>query len=343
MTPPLCACPRGCYSDLLCMQQILVTGGAGFIGSHLCEALLARGYGVTCLDNFSTGSWDNIRHLSTLRLVEGDVNDAATVAALQPERFEAVFHYAAMVGVRRTDEDPTGVLHDVQGLQHMAALARQGAARKIIFSSSSEVYGQSPPLPQAEVDGGIGWNPYATVKVYGEQLFSALWRQYGIPTVSLRFFNVYGPRQRGSSYGFVVSRFIEQVLAGRSPTIFGNGFQTRDFVYVADNVRAALAALNHATAHGSVINVGSGRETRIVDLATRLIRCAGHIPAPPPAFVAGRAVEVMRRCASVKKMKRLLQTSCTVSLDQGLDLTLAVPARLSPSEQMVGTVPTHVS
>lgn len=316
---------------------MLVTGGAGFIGSHVCEALLARGCAVTCLDNFSTGRWENIRHLDTLRVIEGDVNDPATFALLQPDYFDAVFHYAATVGVRRTEENQAAVLNDIHGLCHIAQLARDGKAKKIIFASSSEVYGEPRQLPEQEEEGMMGWSPYATVKLYGEYLYAALWHEAHIPTVSLRFFNVYGPRQRGSSYGFVTARFLEQVMAGRPPTVFGNGQQTRDFVYVADNVRAALAAMECATGNGQVINVGSGKETRIIDLAQAIIDHAGQTGVVTPVFMPGRKIEIARRCAATAKMRKLLQVSCDIPLSEGIRLMLAAETAVgAPAPVLVG-------
>jgi UDP-glucose 4-epimerase len=298
-----------------------VTGGAGFIGSHLCEALLGRGFRVICLDNFSTGSRDNIAHLSGLQIVAGDVNKPAVWRQLSRQTFDAVFHYAAAVGVRHTEENPLAVLADVEGLRRVAAFARAGRAKKIIFASSSEVYGEPKRLPEPEADGTCGWTPYTTVKLFGEHLLTALWQEAHIPTVSLRFFNVYGPQQRGNAYGFVTAKFINQVLDGAAPTVYGNGRQTRDFVYVKDNVAAALAAFDSSRANGQIINIGTGAETTVEQLARTILAAAGA--EAQPKFLTGRARDILRRCADTARMEEVLDASCTTKLITGIKATMA--------------------
>ncbi len=329
------------------MKRVLVTGGAGFIGSHLCEALIAAGYHVTCLDNYSTGSWDNIKHLTDLKVIEGDVNQRDFFALLPREPFDLVFHYAATVGVRRTENQPELVLADVCGIRHVAELALQGRARKIIFASSSEVYGEPRHLPVEENDGVIGWTPYSTVKLYGEHLFAALWQTHGIPTISLRFFNVYGPRQRSNSYGFVVAQFILQALTGQPLTIYGDGSQTRDFVYIDDNIRAALLAAQ-ANLTGQIINIGFGREIAIADLAKLILSLTGRTEQSDLNFLPARKVEIMRRLADTKRLAATLGITNTVSLEQGLrqtiaafasELTPAIPAIIQPTSQIEFALP----
>lgn len=317
------------------MKNILVTGGAGFIGSKLCEMLLARGYKVTCLDNFSTGSYDNIGHLPNLRTIQADVNEKRTWSTLG--KFDVVFHYAATVGVRRTEENPGKVLHDVHGMQHLTYHARQGKIGKIIFASSSEVYGNSPIQPLQEEVGICGWTPYTVVKLMGEQIFQALWEEHGIPTVSLRFFNVYGPRQIGNGYGFVVSRFVNQVINNMSPTVYGNGKQTRDFVYINDNVEAAIQVMENPSVEGGALNIGSGRETSINELAQLVIDAAGKTGRIFPVYQDKRSNEIMHRCASVFRLKKLLKFHCRTPIEKGLAQTVAhfarqpVLAKASPS------------
>lgn len=304
------------------MKRVLVTGGAGFIGSHMCAALVKAGYQVTCVDNFSTGSKANLEQLRGLRVVEGDVNDWGTMKQLGGSGFEAAFHYAAKVGVQRTEEAPVAVLADVQGMRHLARLARRGDIGKIIFASSSEVYGDPKRLPEVEQDGIVGWTPYTAVKLYGEHLFASLWQKYRVPTVSLRFFNVYGSRQLGSTYGFVVSIFINQALAGEPLTIYGDGRQTRDFVHVSDNVRMTLAAADSKQVWGEVINVGSGREVSVLDLANLIWRVVGRGNKTALKFLPGRAKEVSRRCAATEKMNRLAGVKSELSLEEGIRRTL---------------------
>jgi len=305
------------------MAKALVTGGAGFIGSHLSESLLAQGWEVTCLDNFSTGRRENVAHLPGMKIVEGDVNRAETWQALAGEKFDVLYHYAATVGVRLTEERPTQVLNDVTGINLVADFARAGGAGRVIFASSSEVYGEPREIPEAETDGIMGWSPYAVVKLYGENVCRALWQEDNIPTLSLRFFNVYGSRQAGSDYGFVVARFIDQVMAGESPTVFGDGSQTRDFVYVRDNIDAALAAVASEQAKGQVINVGAGHETSVLDLAETIIRVADKSGQVRPVFESARDVEITRRCALVNELKSVLGVECRTGLEDGIKMTVS--------------------
>lgn len=304
------------------MMNVLVTGGAGFIGSHLCEALLERGYTVTCLDDFRTGKRGNIQHLSSLRVLEGDANKWDTFRQLAGERYDALFHYAATVGVRRTVEQPNLVVDDVLGIRNVARFAREGGATKVLFASSSEVYGEPRVLPEVEEAGGMAWNLYATVKLYGEYVLQTLWSQHHIPTVSLRFFNVYGPRQAGNAYGFVTAHFLEQVYVNTPPTVFGDGMQTRDFVYVKDNVRVALAALECNAGGSEVANVGTGQETTVLLLAETAIRATGKEGMLFPVFLPPRAVEIRRRCASIERMQALFGVKCDTSLHDGLHATI---------------------
>jgi UDP-glucose 4-epimerase len=304
-------------------KNILVTGGAGFIGSHLCEALIGQGHKVTCLDNLSTGSLRSVKHLRPLRLIEGNANHWETFEEIGKEKFDVLFHYAATVGVRRTEDGPDDVLEDVRGIRHLARLAQEGKIGKIIYASSSEVYGDPQQVPEVEKDGMMGWSPYTTVKLYGEHMFQMLWSKYMIPTVSLRFFNVYGPRQLGNSYGFVTADFIQRVLKGDQPTVFGDGKQTRDFVYIDDNIRAALAAMEREEAFGQVVNVGTGRETSIGDWAKLIIEVAGKEKDIESRHIDARQIEIGRRCASIKKMKKVLGMSCNVLPSEGIEKTIA--------------------
>ncbi len=300
------------------MKKALITGGAGFIGSHMCEALIRRGFEVTCLDNFSTGSRKNIEHLPDLNVIEADVNEQATWEQLKAQPFDIVFHYAATVGVRRNEEQPVVVMADARGLLHVADFARAGYAKKIIYASSSEIYGEPKAVPTAETDGHAAWSPYTAVKLLGEHLFQSLWQAEGIPTVSLRFFNVYGPRQAGNSYGFVVSRFCEQAVNDQPPTVFGDGLQTRDFVYITDNIKATLAAMDDKKADGKIINIGTGRETSVLELANMIIEAAGKKGKIDPAFLPKRPLEINRRCADVSHMHEWLNTECSIALAQGI-------------------------
>jgi len=305
------------------MSNILVTGGAGFIGSHLCEALVGQGHTVTCVDNFSTGSLSGVEKINSLRVIEGNVNYWETFEKLEKEKFDVLFHYAATVGVRRTENGPDEVLADVRGIRHVARLAQEGKIGKIIYASSSEVYGEPRRIPEVEEDGVMGWSPYTTVKLYGEHMFRMLWLKHKISTVSLRFFNVYGPRQIGSTYGFVTAAFIRQILGGKRPTVFGDGKQTRDFVYIDDNVRIALMAMERDEVNGQVLNVGTGKEIRICDWARLIIEAAGKEKEIDLEYTRARQVEISRRCASTEKMEKLFGISCGVLPREGIQKTMA--------------------
>lgn len=305
------------------MSRILVTGGAGFIGSHLIDALIERGHEVTCLDDFSAGSRDNLAHQPAVELVEGDANQRATYDRLPHDHYDAVFHYAATCGVERTEQHPDRVLEDALSIAHIAELARAGRFGKILYASSSEVYGSSPHLPESEDSPTLGQTPYALVKRYSELTLQALWQQHKIPTVALRFFNVYGPRQVSTQEdAFVVAKFIRLVQDGVAPTLMDGGTQTRDLVFVHDNVKVALAALERSEANGQIINVGTGREVSIAELAREVISLLGKEGEVIPKDIPGRSRDISRRRAATETLQRLLGVTCDTTIHEGLQQTL---------------------
>ncbi|MSR62427.1 MAG: NAD-dependent epimerase/dehydratase family protein [Planctomycetes bacterium] len=288
-------------------MRVLVTGGAGFIGSHLSEALLARGDEVLCLDDLSTGREANLelcRAQTGFEFVRGSVLDEALVARCV-KRVEGVFHLAARVGVRLVLEQPSATLEtNVLGTRHVLAAAARAGAR-VLFASSSEVYGRNEHPPFAEDDplllGATNeprWS-YASSKALGEGLAFAHAREQGLPVVVVRFFNVVGPRQRGS-YGMVVPRFVRAALAGEPLEVYGDGAQTRCFLHVADAVAAVLSLWDEPRARGQVVNVGSARELSIQALA-ECVRAAAASRAPivhmPYREAYGMAMEDFRRRA----------------------------------------------
>lgn len=302
---------------------ILITGGAGFIGSHLCERLLFAGSRVVCFDNLSTGMEANVEHLRADKnffFVRGDANNKNELSSVFSQfPFDFVLHYAAVVGVKRTLEAPLAVMRDLEGIKNILELSQAAKVKKVIFASSSEVYGNPLELPERE-DGAVNAKlPYAVVKLAGENLLRAYWEKYRLPTVALRFFNVYGPRQEGSEYGFVVGVFINQVLQEAQPTIFGDGSQTRDFVYIDDNVEAAVRALFRDEANGEVINIGTGRPTTVLELAEKIISISGKNL--KPKFLPPRGAEVMHRWPQINKMRVCLDFAPRVSLEEGLRRT----------------------
>lgn len=301
----------------------MVTGGAGFIGSHLVSRLLELGAKVVVVDNFLTGKKENLKEIranKNLQVIQADVNRLSGLKKIfERFAFDYVFHYAAVVGVKRLEEKPLLVLEDIEGIKNILKLSQEHKIKKIVFASSSEVYGQPPSLPEKEEGCSNPRNVYALVKLIGEKLVQIYYQRYGLPGCSLRFFNVYGPRQESSVYGFVVGIFINQVLRGQPPSIFGDGMQTRDFIYIKDNVEAALRALLTKKTDGQVINIGRGKPITILDLAERIIRISHKNL--KPKFLPPRKNDIRYRCPDTTKMKKLLQFTPQVSLDEGLKLT----------------------
>ncbi|OGZ95142.1 MAG: hypothetical protein A3I44_03580 [Candidatus Sungbacteria bacterium RIFCSPLOWO2_02_FULL_51_17] len=306
-------------------KMVLVTGGAGFIGSHLCDHLMGYGASVVCFDNLSTGSRqyvDSQKGNAKFSFVLGDANVVADLEKVFRARpVDYIFHYAAVVGVKRTNEKPLEVLNDLEGFKHIAALAYAHSAKKIVFSSSSEIYGQQKEVPfHEDMSYHDTRHPYALVKATGESYFKSFSEVSGVPVVSLRFFNVYGPRQESSAYGFVTGIFISQVLMGMPPTIFRDGSQTRDFTYVDDNVEAAIQALVNPATDGEVVNVGTGIETSIAELARKIIATSGH--RLEPVFLrTHNLAESPRRVAHTGKLTKLTGFECRMALDDGLKKT----------------------
>lgn len=312
-------------------KTILVTGGAGFVGSHLCERLLEFGAKVICFDNLSTGKRENITHLEGNQNFVFTVGDANNYKNLHDNIFskypiDYIFHYAAVLGVKRVMENPLLVIPDITGIENILRLSKEFGVKKIIYASSSEAYGHTGELPLREDAGQEIVNNqsdhvhlYALVKLLGEKMMKIYNNLHGVPTCSLRLFNVFGPRQESSSYGFVTGVFINQILNNESPTVFGDGYQTRDFIYIKDNVEAAVKALLAPGTNGEVINIGVGRQTTIKDLAERLIRISGKDL--KLQFLPARKYEIKYRSPDITKMRKLLGITIPDNLDENLKLT----------------------
>ncbi|HCW32585.1 MAG: udp-glucose 4-epimerase [Candidatus Peregrinibacteria bacterium GW2011_GWF2_39_17] len=306
-------------------QTVLVTGGAGFIGSHLCQRLLGKNFKVICFDNLSTGSLNNLQKIQPhINFIKGDCNDYNQLKIVfEKNKIDIVFHYAAVVGVKRTLENPLAVLNDLEGIRHILELSHLHQIKKVIFASSSEVYGEPVEIPEVE-DGHVNAKlPYAVVKLAGEKLMEAYFKMYNLNTTSLRFFNVYGPNQESSDYGFVVGIFINQVLENIAPTIFGDGTQTRDFVYIEDNIEAALLTIDAPLTAGEVINIGTGRPVTILDLAEEIIELADKQGILKPQFIESNRNDIKHRFPDVSKMQKLLKFRPHYKLSEGLSQTLA--------------------
>lgn len=308
-------------------MRVLITGGAGFIGSHLADAYLERGDEVHALDDLSTGSPDNVRHLRghpRFDLTVESVHNRDVVAALV-DRCDAVVHLAAAVGVKLIVESPVRTIEtNVHGTEVVLAEAAR-KQRKLLVASTSEVYGLSNEVPFRE-DGNLvmgattkGRWSYACSKAIDEFLALAYWREKGLPTVIVRLFNTVGPRQTGR-YGMVIPTFVRQALAGEPIRVFGDGTQTRCFTHVADVVGALVRLVDHPGAVGGVFNVGSDEEVTIADLAGRVKALTGspsEVVRVPYAAAYGAGFEDMpRRVPDLTRVGALIGYRPTRSLDQ---------------------------
>ncbi len=284
-------------------MRALVTGGAGFIGHHLVRRLLADGHEVRVLDNFATGNRGRLEGLD-VQLVEGDLRSYERVHTAV-RGCDAVFHLGALPSVPRSVQDPlTTNAVCVDGTLNVLLAARDEGASRVVFASSSSVYGANPAIPKSEADQPLPLSPYAVAKLAGEQYCRAFHAVYGLEAVALRLFNVFGPGQDPhSQYAAVVPRFITAMQRGQQPTIFGDGEQTRDFTFVADVVDAFVLAGTVDGVGGAVMNLAHGRETSVIELA-RLV--AGLLDVSfEPDMQPGRAGEV-RRSAGASTLARTL-------------------------------------
>lgn len=303
-------------------SRYLVTGGAGFIGSHIVDALIARGDQVRVLDNLSSGRLANIeRHWDQMEFIKGSVLDARAVDAAA-EGCKGVFHLAAAVSVQESIDDPIPV-HETNALGTLMVLegARKAGAG-IVFSSSAAVYGDDPALPKREDMITIPISPYGAQKLIGEHYVRMYSRLHSVAGFSLRYFNVYGPRQNPSSpYSGVISKFADAALADKALTIFGDGLQTRDFVFVADVVRANLLAMNAGTGDGRAINIGTGEETDLVHLAAAIVEAAGT--GAPVLHAAHRPGDILRSVSDPSLAASTISFEAEQPLPEGLKQTLA--------------------
>jgi nucleoside-diphosphate-sugar epimerase len=303
------------------MPHYLVTGGAGFIGSHLAEALLRRGHRVRVADNFVTGRRRNLDAVGGAELVEGDLA-LPGVAATAVAGVDYVLHQAAIPSVPRSVLDPmTSHRANVDATLELLVAARDAGVKRVVYAGSSSVYGNAAALPKREDMPTAPLSPYALQKLVAEQYCQMFTRLYGLETVSIRYFNVFGPRQDpGSPYSGVISLFAAAVLAGRRPVIHGDGGQTRDFTYVDNVVDGVLRACDAAGASGEVINVATGGRVSLLELLAAMNRLVGRrVEAEhgPP-----REGDVRDSQADISKAAALLGYRPVVEFEEGLRRTL---------------------
>jgi nucleoside-diphosphate-sugar epimerase len=299
--------------------RYLVTGGAGFIGSHLVEHLVGEGHEVVVLDDFSTGKRENLEGLRRrIELIEDTVTDRVTCGrACQGVDF--VLHQAALASVPRSLRDPLATHHaNVTGTLNILLAAKEAGVRRVVYAASSSAYGNTTELPKHEGMVPRPLSPYAVSKLAGEHYCRALSASFGVETVALRYFNIFGPRQDPTSqYAAVVPKFITSARSNEGPVIFGDGEQTRDFTFVENAVRAnMLACVARTDACGEVFNVGCGSRISVNELWRRiasLLACS-----VPPRYVPSRAGDVRDSLASLERSQRLLGYEPVVTIDEGL-------------------------
>jgi len=315
-------------------MRVLITGGAGFVGSHLCEAFLDRGDDVFVLDNLSTGSFGNIAHLKGkpgFDYVIGDVEDEPLMAE-HIDRADVVFHLAAAVGVKLIVERP---VHTIETNVHGTEVVLRIASKKnklVVIASTSEVYGKSTTVPFSE-DADLVLGPsskhrwaYACSKLIDEFLALAYWKERKLPVIVVRLFNTVGPRQTGQ-YGMVIPNFVRQALAGEPITVFGDGTQSRSFTYVGDVVRALVSLVDEPRAVGQVFNIGNGREISIGDLAEKIKGMTGSaseiVRIPYDQAYESGFEDMPRRVPDIRRIQALTGYKPTVELDQILERVIA--------------------
>lgn len=310
------------------MTKVLITGGAGFIGSSLAEYLAVKDYKVVILDNLLTGNKDKVPKHPNVEFIEGDVNKMEDVCnVFFSHSFDYVFHYAAVVGVRRTLENPLMVLSDIEGFKNILSNCVEHSVKRVFYSSSSEVYGVSKEYPQNEITTPLNARlPYSIVKSVGESYCESFKQAHDLDYTIFRFFNTYGENQ---SEDFVVARFIDKAITNDAITIYGNGSQSRTFCYIDDHLEATVNAMENDMCINEVVNIGNNTETSILELAQLTIKLTNS--KSELNFKAPRKRgDMQRRQPCNKKMKSLLNRDLT-SLEDGLGKIIQekIPNRVS--------------
>ena len=313
----------GCY---------LVTGGAGFIGSHIAEALVRRGDKVRVLDNFSTGFRHNLDGFADgVEVIEGEVQDAAA-AARAVEGVDCVFHQAALASVPRSVEAPLDTNEAcVTGTVTLLDAARRAGVRRVVYAASSSAYGDQPYSSKREIDLPQPLSPYAAAKLAGEYYCQAFYHTYGLETVGIRYFNVFGPRQDPDSpYSAVIPLFITALMSGRRPTVYGDGGQSRDFTYVGNVVDANLLAADAPDVSGRTFNAACGESIDLVTLLEILNRHLGTDIAPE--HTDPRPGDVRESLADIAEARRCLGYEPKIGFEEGLQRSIDYYRRVVPSQ-----------
>jgi UDP-glucose 4-epimerase len=304
----------------LCLDKVLITGGAGFIGSHLVDRMLQEGFEVIVVDDLSTGKWKNIEHHESnanFHFVKQSILNFKSIKRIVAD-VDAVLHQAAIASVTESMEDPFSTnLTNVTGTLNLLKASIDTHVKRFVFASSSSVYGDSKSPSQHEAMPVAPMSPYAASKTCGEAYCQVYHRIYGLNTTSLRYFNVYGPRQSYGPYSGVITIFIDRILKGQPPIIFGTGKQSRDFIHVTDVAEANLLAMRSKNATGEIINIGSGKSATINELAKMLLEITGRNYLKP-RHTSPRLGDVKDSCADTRKAKRILGFSPRTRLREGL-------------------------
>ena len=303
--------------------NLLITGGAGFIGSNLADALIAQGGKVRIIDNLVTGYHENLDEISgDFEFIEGDLNDE-TALRRALEGVEVVFHEAALPSVPRSVANPKET-HEacVNATFKLLVAAKEAGVRRVIYAASSSAYGDQPTLPKVETMRPEPLSPYAAAKLMGEYYCQVFTRVYGLETISLRYFNVFGPRQDpGSMYSGVISRFVDSLMGGKTPVIYGDGEQSRDFTFVANVVNANIKAAQTMQGIGQVMNCSNGERISLIELLEVLKKITGKTDVQAE-FQTERAGDVKHSQADNSRAKEFLDYQKIVGLEEGLAQTI---------------------
>jgi nucleoside-diphosphate-sugar epimerase len=300
----------------------LVTGGAGFIGSHIVHRLVEDGKAVRVLDDFSSGKRENLATVDGVKLIEGDLRSETTVDEAV-RGVEVIFHQGAVPSVPRSMIDPkTSFDVNVSGTLNLLLAAKDSGVRRVVMASSSSVYGDLPELPKVETMPTKPLSPYAASKLAGEELCQVFWRAYGLETVSLRYFNVFGPRQDPESqYAAVIPKFLKALKTGQRPMIFDDGEQTRDFTYIDNVVDANMLAADAEGISGDVFNIAAGDSISINEMLRQLAALVGVEPSPE--YAPPRPGDIRDSRADIRSARAKLGYEVNVSFEEGLARTVA--------------------